>query len=264
MHDQDRNDLPGQRHESVVQRQFGEQAGAYLSSAVHAQGEEFAALRSCVAGMDAARVLDLGCGAGHVSFQVAEVAAEVVAFDLSSQMLEVVANTAAERGLSNIRTEQGAAEKLPFEDGSFDAVFSRFSAHHWQDVGLALRDVRRVLKPGGVAAFIDVTAPELPLLDSFLQSVEMLRDTSHVRDYSVGEWTRLTGEAGLTFTSASRQRLRLEFRSWVERMRTPQVMQQAIRQLQSDVGDEVRSYFEIAADGSFTTDMLVLWVERSA
>jgi ubiquinone/menaquinone biosynthesis C-methylase UbiE len=255
---------PQQRHETVVQRQFGEQAGAYLSSAVHAQGEEFAALRSRVAGLSAARVLDLGCGAGHVSFQVAEVAAEVVAFDLSSQMLEVVANTAAERGFSNIRTELGAAEKLPFEDASFDAVFSRFSAHHWQDVGLALREVRRVLKPGGVAAFIDVTAPELPLLDSFLQSVEMLRDTSHVRDYSVGEWTRLVGEAGLTLTSASRQRLRLEFRSWVERMRTPEVMQQAIRQLQADVGDEVREYFEIGADGSFTTDMLVLWVERGA
>ena len=61
-------------HDDVVQRQFGAQAAAYLSSAVHAQGEEFALLRDALAGRPEARVLDLGCGAGHVSFQVAALA----------------------------------------------------------------------------------------------------------------------------------------------------------------------------------------------
>ena len=56
-------------HEQVVQRQFGEQAAAYLSSAVHAQGVEFALLQAEVAGCGDARVLDLGCGAGHVAFR---------------------------------------------------------------------------------------------------------------------------------------------------------------------------------------------------
>ncbi|MCY1424154.1 putative methyltransferase YcgJ [compost metagenome] len=247
------------RHEQVVQRQFGAQAAAYLSSAVHAQGEEFAQLRERLSGTTAAKVLDLGCGAGHVSFNVAPLAGEVVAYDLSAEMLDVVAAAAAERGLDNIRTERGAAEQLPFADGEFDFVFSRYSAHHWRDVGQALREVRRVLKPGGVAAFIDVAAPGLPLLDTYLQTVEVLRDTSHVRDYSPSEWTRLLGEAGLAVTACQRQRLRLEFQSWVERMRTPQVMRDAIRALQVSVGEEVREYFEIADDGSFSTDVLVLW-----
>ncbi|MCY1267449.1 putative methyltransferase YcgJ [compost metagenome] len=247
------------RHEQVVQRQFGAQAAAYLSSAVHAQGEEFAQLRERLSGTTAAKVLDLGCGAGHVSFNVAPLAGEVVAYDLSAEMLDVVAAAAAERGLDNIRTERGAAEQLPFADGEFDFVFSRYSAHHWRDVGQALREVRRVLKPGGVAAFIDVAAPGLPLLDTYLQTVEVLRDTSHVRDYSPSEWTRLLGEAGLAVTACQRQRLRLEFQSWVERMRTPQVMRDAIRALQVSVGEEVREYFEIADDGSFSTDVLVIW-----
>lgn len=247
------------RHEQVVQRQFGAQAAAYLSSAVHAQGEEFAQLRERLSGTTAAKVLDLGCGAGHVSFNVAPLAGEVVAYDLSAEMLDVVAAAAAERGLGNIRTERGAAEQLPFADGEFDFVFSRYSAHHWRDVGQALREVRRVLKPGGVAAFIDVAAPGLPLLDTYLQTVEVLRDTSHVRDYSPSEWTRLLGEAGLAVTACQRQRLRLEFQSWVERMRTPQVMRDAIRALQVSVGEEVREYFEIADDGSFSTDVLVIW-----
>lgn len=251
-------------HDAVVERQFGGQAAAYLSSSVHADGQEFAQLRERVEGIAAARVLDLGCGAGHVSFRVADLADEVVAYDLSPRMLEVVAAAASERGLGNIRTVQGVAESLPFADNSFDVVCSRFSAHHWRDVGLALREARRVLKPGGLAAFIDVASSEQPLFDSFLQTIEMLRDTSHVRDYTPSEWAQMVGEAGLVVTSSSRQRLRLDFETWIARMRTPDVMRNAIRHLQSQVGQEVRDTFEVASDGSFTTDMLVLWATRES
>lgn len=249
-------------HKDVVQRQFGDQASAYLSSAVHAQGAEFALLQAELAGHEHARVLDLGCGAGHVSFHVAPLVAEVVAYDLSQQMLDVVAASAAERGLDNIVTERGAAERLPFADASFDFVFSRYSAHHWSDLGLALREVRRVLKPGGVAAFVDVMSPGSPLLDTYLQTVEVLRDTSHVRDYSAAEWLRQVSEAGLRVRSHARQGLRLEWTSWVERMRTPDAMRAAILQLQQAMGEEVRQYYRIEADGSFSTDVLVLWAER--
>ncbi|MDP3844865.1 MAG: class I SAM-dependent methyltransferase [Pseudomonas sp.] len=249
-------------HEQVVQRQFGEQADAYLNSVVHAQGSEFALLQAAVAGRSDARVLDLGCGAGHVSFHVAPLVAEVVAYDLSAQMLEVVAQAAVARELSNLRTVQGAAECLPFADGEFDFVFSRYSAHHWSDLGLALREARRVLKPGGVAAFIDVMSPGTPLLDTHLQTVEVLRDSSHVRDYSCVEWLRQVGEAGLQVRSHTRQRLHIDFRSWVERMRTPAVFCSAILALQAAVGAEVREYFEVASDGSFSFDVLVLWAER--
>ncbi|GFM81536.1 hypothetical protein PSCICN_22280 [Pseudomonas cichorii] len=249
-------------HTQVVQRQFGEQASAYLSSAVHAQGAEFALLQAEVAGHSNARVLDLGCGAGHVSFNVAPAVGEVVAYDLSQQMLDVVSAAAVDKGLSNIRTVHGAAERLPFEDGEFDFVFSRYSAHHWGDLALALREVRRVLKPGGVAAFIDVMSPGSPLLDTYLQTVEVLRDTSHVRDYSAAEWLHQVSDAGLFTRSLARQRLRLEFNSWVERMRTPQALRVAIRELQQAMGAEVREYFEVAEDGSFSTDVLVLWAQR--
>lgn len=250
------------QHTQVVQKQFGEQAAAYLSSAVHAQGSEFALLQAELAGQGGARVLDLGCGAGHVSFHVAPLVSEVVAYDLSQQMLDVVTAAAAERGMGNIATVNGAAERLPFADGEFDFVFSRYSAHHWSDLGVALREVRRVLRPGGVAAFVDVLSPGSPLFDTYLQSVEVLRDTSHVRDYSAAEWLRQVSEAGLHVRSTTRQRLRLEYASWVERMRTPEVMRAAIVQLQLSMGNEVREYFEIEADGSFGTDVIVLMAER--
>ena len=82
------------------------------------------------------------------------------------------------------------------------------------------------------------------------------------RDYSTAEWLRQVSEAGLHTRSTQRQRLRLEFSSWIERMRTPQVMSAAIRQLQQSMGAEVRDYFEVEADGSFSTDVLVLWAEK--
>ncbi|ARB29514.1 methyltransferase domain-containing protein [Pseudomonas tolaasii] len=249
-------------HTQVVQKQFGEQASAYLSSAVHAQGTEFALLQAELAGQSGARLLDLGCGAGHVSFNVAPLVKDVVAYDLSQQMLDVVAAAAKDRGLRNIRTVHGAAERLPFVDGEFDFVFSRYSAHHWSDLGAALREVRRVLKPGGIAAFVDVLSPGSPLLDTYLQTVEVLRDTSHVRDYSAAEWMQQLSESGLHVRNSSRQRLRLEYTSWVERMRTPQVLRAAILELQQAMGQEVRDYYEIQADGTFSTDVLVVFAER--
>lgn len=245
-----------------VAAQFGPQAHAYLHSEVHAQGGEFAELRAGLQGHRNGRLLDLGCGAGHVSFQLASLMAEVVAYDLSADMLEVVATTAADRGLTQVRTVQGVAERLPFETASMDAVVSRYSAHHWCDLGQALREVRRVLRPGGIAAFVDVVAPGLPLLDTHLQAIELLRDTSHVRDYSVAQWLQTVGDAGLRVQRHHCQRLQLDYPSWVGRMRTPEVLRVAIRALQDVAVAEVRDYFQIAADGSFSTDVLVVWAAR--
>ncbi|MDF0606304.1 methyltransferase domain-containing protein [Neisseriaceae bacterium TC5R-5] len=249
-------------HSDHVQQQFGEQANAYLSSAVHAEGAEFAQLRAAVAAHGSARVLDLGCGAGHISFQIAVEASQVVAYDLSSSMLEVVAAEARRRQLSNLITCQGPAESLPFGEAEFDFVFSRYSAHHWSDIGLALREVRRVLKPGGQAAFIDVLSPGQPLLDTHLQAIELLRDTSHVRDYSAAEWLAFLAEAGLFVQHSQQQQLRLEFASWLARMRTPAVLAAAIGELQAKAAQEVRDYFAIESDGSFSTEVLVVWARK--
>src|ERR1043166_8361095 len=103
-------------HEALVGRHFGTRADAYLSSAVHAQGADLESLAALVEADSGAQVLDLGCGAGHVSFAVAPRAKSVVACDLSADMLDVVARAAKDRGLGNITTRQGVAEHLPFPD----------------------------------------------------------------------------------------------------------------------------------------------------
>lgn len=251
------------RHQDAIKRQFGNQADAYLTSAVHAQGEDLHCLRAWLP--DSApntTLLDLGCGAGHVSFTVAEKVAQVVAYDLSEKMLGVVQKVATEKGLTNIRSAAGAAESLPFADASFDWVASRYSAHHWHDVGQALREVRRVLKPGGQALIIDVVSPGNPLLDIYLQTVEVLRDTSHVRNYAPGEWLSMLTAAGFIAQTLRARRLLLEFDSWVARMRTPEVFIHAIRALQQQMSDEVRQHFAIQDDGTFTSDIMTFVVTK--
>jgi methylase of polypeptide subunit release factors len=86
------------QHDALVNKQFGSRAGAYLTSAVHAQGADLDALTALVDGQLDAQVLDLGCGAGHVSFAVSPHVRSVVACDLSPEMLDVVARTAVGQG----------------------------------------------------------------------------------------------------------------------------------------------------------------------
>lgn len=246
------------KHHDQVADAFGSTAAAYLTSPSHASGADLATLAAEIAATPGASVLDLGCGAGHVSFAVAPHARAVTAYDISPQMLATVVATARERGLGNIGTQLGAAEALPFSDAAFDWVVSRFSAHHWHGVPRALAEVRRVLKPGARVLFVDVAGADHPLVDTHLQAVEVLRDGSHVCNYRADEWLALFAGAGFTARIRERWRLPMEFDSWVARMRTPEVRVAAIRSLWSGAPDEVREYFAVQPDGSFMLDVLMV------
>jgi ubiquinone/menaquinone biosynthesis C-methylase UbiE len=241
-------------HQKTVEAQFGATAGAYLTSMVHSQGEDLKAIGAHLGARKPGRVLDLGCGGGHVTYTAAPLAESVVAYDLSAEMLRTVAEEAARRGLLNISTAQGRAEALPFAAQSFDWVCTRYSAHHWADVRKAMHEVRRVLKPGGSFLLVDVCAPAEVLCDTHLQTIELLRDGSHVRDYSVQEWRGFLHAAGFVIEAEQAWKLDLDFDSWVRRMRTPQVYVEAIRTLLHAAPDEVKGYFAVADDGSFRVD----------
>lgn len=245
-------------HDAIVARQFGPRAVAYVQSAVHAAGEDLDALEDIVRRQAPARALDVGSGGGHVAYRLAAHAAEVTASDLSGEMIAAVAATSREKGLANIATCIAPAERLPFEDASFDFVGCRFSAHHWRDFAAGLREARRVLTPGSTAAFIDAVSPGGAALDTHLQTIELLRDTSHVRDYSASEWIAALTAAGFGVQATRTWRLRMDFATWIARMRTPPVNREAIRALQEVASDAVRTHFEIEPDGSFMLDTLML------
>jgi len=241
---------------NLVSKQFSPRAAAYVQSAVHAGGEDLKELAEFARAGGFERALDLGCGGGHASFAIAPHVGEITAYDLSAEMLSAVAQEGARRGFANLKMQQGTVEKLPFADASFDLAVTRLSAHHWHDIRAGLAEARRVLKRGASAMFMDVFAPANPLLDTFLQTFEMLRDPSHVRDYSVAEWMDMAREAGFDPKPAVERRIHIEFVSWIARMQTPPVYADAIRALQKDMSEEVVNHFAIEADGSFMLDVM--------
>src|SRR5579875_3317494 len=117
------------------------------------------------------RVLDLASGAGEPALALAAAVApdgHVVATDLVPDMLGAVEQLAHARGLTTLSTQPADMEALPFPDGSFDVVTCRFGIMFPPDVDRALREVRRVLVPGGRAAFVVWGPPDQPFFTTSL------------------------------------------------------------------------------------------------
>jgi demethylmenaquinone methyltransferase / 2-methoxy-6-polyprenyl-1,4-benzoquinol methylase len=111
------------------------------------------AARAAVAPGD--RVLDACCGTGDLALAAAAEGGQVTGLDFSPAMLERAARKSAE-----IEWVQGDLLALPFEDGSFDAVTVGFGVRHAEDLDAALRELRRVLRPGGRLALLDIVRPK--------------------------------------------------------------------------------------------------------
>jgi ubiquinone/menaquinone biosynthesis C-methylase UbiE len=105
-------------------------------------------------GMD---LLDCGCGPGTITVDMAEMVSpgNVVGIDIEASQFQVGRTHALERGISNIRFELGNAYEIPFSDGSFDAVFAHAVLYHLSDPSKALKEIYRVLRPGGIVGVRD-------------------------------------------------------------------------------------------------------------
>jgi ubiquinone/menaquinone biosynthesis C-methylase UbiE len=119
------------------------------------------------------RLLDLGCGVGSITLDLAKIVApgQVIGVDLDASQLELARSSATRRGLTNVRFEVAGAYELPFPDNTFDAALAHTLLIHLREPGRALRELRRVVRPGGVVAVSDddfgtaVLSPADPLVE---------------------------------------------------------------------------------------------------
>jgi SAM-dependent methyltransferase len=152
---------------------WSERAALYLTSDAHREGPDLDLLVEWASGAQTA--LDVATGGGHVARRLREAGLDVVSCDPAPGMgPDVICR----------------AEHLPFGNASFDVVTTRVAAHHYEDVAKAVEEMARVT--GDRVAIVDNL-----FMGEEVEEAERLRDPSHVRNYSDGEWRSLVESAGL-------------------------------------------------------------------
>jgi demethylmenaquinone methyltransferase/2-methoxy-6-polyprenyl-1,4-benzoquinol methylase len=112
--------------------------------------------------IEGARVLDVACGTGDLSLVLAEAGAvRVIGLDFCRPMLEI-ARRKSEADSRPIPFVEGDALRLPFADETFDVVTIAFGLRNLAGVADGLRELRRVLKPGGRLAVLEFSSPVVP------------------------------------------------------------------------------------------------------
>jgi SAM-dependent methyltransferase len=147
-----------------------------------------------------ARVLDVGCGSGWATRLMAEKAkaGRVVGIDIADEMITIAGETSAQ--VANVKFRVASAEKLPFKDGEFSHAFSMESLYYYADVLVALKEIKRVLEPGGLfVTVIDLYEENLPSH----QWIDQLKVPVHL--LSIQEYRSLLEPAG--FVNVRDQRL---------------------------------------------------------
>jgi ubiquinone/menaquinone biosynthesis C-methylase UbiE len=229
----------------TIQNRFGESADLYAKSGVHSDPDDLRRMTEAAQLTGNERVLDLGTGTAHTALAFAPLVASVVGLDLTQEMLDAGARLAKERGVVNLVLEKGNAEAIPFEDESFDLVVARQCPHHFANVALAVREAARVLRPGGRLLILDSISLPNAKLDTFMNAVEILRDPSHVRNYSLVEWKRFFEDAEIVVTKQHDWLLRLEFEDWTRRGGTAAPALAQLRTMLGDASSEVLAAYAI-------------------
>jgi ubiquinone/menaquinone biosynthesis C-methylase UbiE len=189
-------------HAARIQDQFSRQALPFAAMPAHSNAEGFELLARAAELTPSDDVLDVACGPGLVACTLGSRVRSMRGLDVVPAMLEQARTRAAAEGLGNVSFDLGDCTRLPYADGAFSKLITRYSFHHLLDPEATLREMVRVCRPGGVVVVCDV-APAFEKLDAY-NRLEKIRDPSHTAALSPEQLARLFAAVGLT-PSAPRQ-----------------------------------------------------------
>ena len=183
-------------------------------------------------------LLDVGCGPGTITADLAGRVSRVIAIDSAAEAVEVAQQTAP----ANVAFQVGDVHRLNFADASFDVVHAHQVLQHVADPVLALREMRRVCRPGGIVAVRDsdyrafAWYPEFPELDDWLH-LYLTISTSNGGAPDAGRrllsWAQQAGFGDITATSSTWCFATPEDRTWwggmwADRIRNSAIAKQAL------------------------------------
>ncbi len=159
-------------------------------------------------------MLDLACGPGIVMEAIAARGPQVTGIDVTPEMIRLARERLRRAKLTNCSWSVALAERLPFGQACFDQVVTRLSFHHFADVPVVLAEVRRVLRPKEQLILADIVSSEDPEESALHNSLEKLRDPSHVRMLTRSELMRSLAEAGFQVTRSDAWQQRRVCSEW--------------------------------------------------
>ncbi|MEE2636132.1 MAG: class I SAM-dependent methyltransferase [Acidobacteriota bacterium] len=218
-------------HNALVQQAFTKQATAYAANPTIVDSDWAMRLVHAAQPTAESRVLEVATGPGYVALAFATVCREVVAVDLTDAPLTIARQNQTERGLTNVTFESADANRLPFDDGSFDLAVCRLSFHHFDTPGQVLAEMARVCRPGGKVAVEDLIASECADRAAYYDRWERLRDPSHVTALSLGQLIGLYRDAGLEIENLRWEQRRQDVERWLRTTDTPPETAEQVRQL---------------------------------
>lgn len=222
-------------HAALVRREFAKQAQRNYDNQAASSDAMLSWISGHLAGdlQPSLRVLDVAAGTGRMSRLVAPKVKEVIAVDLTEEMMAVGKEQAQTAGLNNIHWVVSKAQQMPFMDNAFDVVVSRLAVHHWDEPQSIVSEMARVCKPGGKVVLIDIVTPE-DLTDAQgdrLNHLERLRDPSHVCFWRLSElfgFLKKARPALSVLPLVDRRDNQVFLDQWLELTNTPSASRKAI------------------------------------
>src|SRR3954447_6822681 len=173
-------------------------------------------------------VLDVAGGTGLMARAYADGSSVAVVLDLTAEMGAVGQRQAQAEKRRNVVFVRGDAAHMPFVDGAFDLVLSRFAVHHFEHPKEQVGEMVRVCEPEGRIAIIDLVAPDPALADEH-DRLERLRDPSHTRALGVDELRMLLENAGARAERETFHDHALPVERWLAQTAPPADRAEAIR-----------------------------------